>query len=723
VVDASSSPRDDLTADVALQARVLAGLHITGATLALGWLALPHSPGASVAGVVGCIAYAYAVGALLLLRAERMHGLAIRLILGFTTAVVITAAIYFSDTQRSAFALFYLWATLYVSYFFSLREALVLFGLVAASYGALILAVPAHGQSGEQAAFWGLIMGTALVSGSLVRILTAGFRSSEHRYRAVFEKNPGAMWIYDPDSLRFLAVNGAAVRRYGYTREEFLAMTLRDIRPAEDVGALEAALKGGDPERRRGGLWRHSKKDGSIIDVEILADEVLFAGRPARLVLANDVTERLRTQEQLRYHAEHDALTGLLNRRRFEEEVARGVESSAHTGTACAVLVADVDHLKYVNDSFGHAAGDDLLRRVGGLLGQCLPEEHTLARIGGDEFAALLPGMDEAAAAGVARATVDFFRADGAHRPRHSTLSIGVAASTPEVRPSADELLVAADLAMYDAKDAGRDRFVVSRGPRGGMTWVDEIRAAIDENRLELHSQPILNLKTGAIAQEELLVRMRSRDGDLIPPGAFIPTAERFGLINEIDRWVVGQGVQLARDGRCIEVNVSAHSLGDRELTRLVAGGVSAGAPAENIVLEITETAAAANYDEAREFAERLGRLGCGFALDDFGTGFGSFSYLKHVPVGYLKIDMEFVRNIAHDTTDQRVVQAIVSIAKGFGQKTIAEGVEDSAALEFLRAYDVDFAQGYAIGRPEPLKRRVILDPEAQPAPAPVPTS
>jgi len=236
-----------------------------------------------------------------------------------------------------------------------------------------------------------------------------------------------------------------------------------------------------------------------------------------------------------------------------------------------------------------------------------------------------------------------------------------------------------------------------------GHTWIDEIRHALAEDRFVLYSQPILDLATGQVVREELLVRMLASGGEVIPPASFIPACERFGLIHELDRRVVSRALELAAGGRRVAVNLSAHSLGDREITRLVAGVVGRGLDPDTLVFEITETAAAANYKEAADFAERLSRIGCGFALDDFGTGFGALSYLKHIPFGYLKIDREFVRELASQPRNQRIVGIIVRTASEFGQKTIAEGVEDAKTLDILRALGVDMAQGFHIARPEPV--------------------
>jgi PAS domain S-box-containing protein len=240
---------------------------------------------------------------------------------------------------------------------------------------------------------------------------------------------------------------------------------------------------------------------------------------------------------------------------------------------------------------------------------------------------------------------------------------------------------------------------------RAEIGWSNRVREAVARDRLVLHVQPILNLRSGTIDQEELLVRMHGDRGadDLIMPGQFLPAAERFGLVHEIDRWVVFQAVKLARQ-RKIEVNLSGKSIGDATLINLVQAGLrSHGTDPANLVFEITETAAAENLKAAAYFVQRLTDMGCGFALDDFGTGFGSFNYLKHLPVQYLKIDMEFVRDLERDPSDQKVVRSIVQVAAQFGMSTIAEGVERQETLELLRELGVHFAQGYLIGRPSPL--------------------
>jgi PAS domain S-box-containing protein len=238
---------------------------------------------------------------------------------------------------------------------------------------------------------------------------------------------------------------------------------------------------------------------------------------------------------------------------------------------------------------------------------------------------------------------------------------------------------------------------------RAKVEWSFRIRDAIESDRFVLHSQPIVDVATGRAVQEELLIRMVGDSDEIVMPGEFLPPAERFGLAPDIDRWVIRRAARLGRDRR-VEVNLSGQSIGDPKLTEFIERELeAAGTTPSNLVFEITETAAAEDLDEARRLADRLTELGCGFALDDFGTGYGSFTYLKHLPVSYIKVDMEFVRNITGDSNDRQVVKAIVDVARNFGIQTIAEGVESQEALELLEGIGVDYAQGYHIGRPGPV--------------------
>ncbi len=432
-----------------------------------------------------------------------------------------------------------------------------------------------------------------------------------------------------------------------------------------------------------------------------------------------DISERKRFEAQLVHVANHDPLTGLFNRRRFDEELDRQLSESERYGTHGALLFLDLDQFKDVNDSRGHRAGDDLLTSLALLLRQRLRETDIIARLGGDEFAVLLPRADAAQADAVAKDLLEAIRGHtfmvgGA--PLGITFSLGIALF-PEHGSTAGELLSRADMAMYRAKEEGRNR-ASTFAPDGDwqaqvesrIGWHQRIREALDNDLFVLHAQPILDLRTDRVSQYELLLRMKAPDGELIAPTVFLDIAERSGLIQDIDRWVVRRAIQLMADHRAagrelrLEVNLSGKAFGDRELLpmiqhELVAQGVN---PA-NLVLEVTETAAIANISDAQTFLRTLSEMGCGFALDDFGVGLSSFSQLKHLLVDYLKIDGSFVQDLAVNAVDQHLVQAIVSVARGLGKRTIAEFVGDAETVRLLKQYGVDYAQGYHIGRPAAL--------------------
>jgi diguanylate cyclase (GGDEF)-like protein len=448
-----------------------------------------------------------------------------------------------------------------------------------------------------------------------------------------------------------------------------------------------------------------------------------------------DITDRRRFETELQHLADHDALTGLFNRRRFEEELDREVALASRYDEPGAALVLDLDNFKYVNDTLGHQAGDQLIVNVASVLRRRLRDTDVLARLGGDEFAVILPRTDERAAHEVARQllqTVRDHEGFAAGRTLRVTTSIGVALFGEE-EVTGQEVLATADIAMYEAKDAGRDRVCALDRTTGGQarerartSWIERIREALDQDRFVLYAQPILNLATDQVSQHELLLRMVGDNDEIVPPAAFLSTAERFGLIQSIDRWVVRNAIRLMHEqlqqGRRLrlEVNISGNSVDDRELRTLIQSELAAtDVDPDDLILEITETAVISNMDEARRFADSLSRLGCRFALDDFGTGFGSYYYLKHLPLHYIKIDGDFIRSLPHSPTDQLMVKAMVQVAKGLGMKTVAEFVEDAETVEFLRAYGVDFAQGYHVGRPAPIEE--VWPAALAPAPASAP--
>lgn len=440
---------------------------------------------------------------------------------------------------------------------------------------------------------------------------------------------------------------------------------------------------------------------------------------------------RADAEARLRYLVDHDPLTGLLNRRAYERILTEHLVQGERYGHEGAVLMLDLDEFKQVNDTLGHNAGDDLIVRVGRALAERLRATDTVARLGGDEFAILLPKGQRAEAEHVAASLLETIREERSARGRKGrarpiSASIGVAPLPGLQGITAEEALINADLAMYDAKEGGRNRFETYGGSSSGkagiearLEWVERIRTALEEDRLTLHAQPVVDALSGETTQLELLVRMLGPEDELIMPASFLPIAERFGLIGEIDRWVVTRAIQIlgeqSRLGRHpkVEINLSGYSLGDPDLATLVDHELrSAAVDPKQLVFEVTETAAIGNIQAAQHFAEQLAELGCRFALDDFGAGFGSFYYLKHLPFDFIKIDGEFVRHLVDDDTDRLVIRAVVELARGLGKRTIAEFVGDEATLVALRELGVDYLQGYHLGKPAPIETWLAPLPE-----------
>jgi diguanylate cyclase (GGDEF)-like protein/PAS domain S-box-containing protein len=552
-----------------------------------------------------------------------------------------------------------------------------------------------------------------------------GKADAEARFRTAFEEAPIGMAIASIDG-RFLQVNRALCAITGREQEELEGTPIVRLLHPEDredeAEALARLARGSGTTSRGERRWLHAA--GKIVWASLNATLVRdAAGVPQHVLLqVQDVTERRRYESELRYLADHDPLTGLLNRRAFARELEAHLEHVRRYGATGAAMVLDLDHFKNINDTLGHGTGDELIVALAGALREQLGERVAIARLGGDELALLIPDGDAPAIAEHVLATVRAQRVvSPSGRHRSVSASIGVAGFDEEGL-SAEDVLANADLAMYEAKEAGRDRSVAYRPAHdassrldGRVSWPDIIRDGLDEDRFVLQAQPIMNLATGDMGQFELLLRLRDPFGELISPAAFLPAAERYDLIGAIDRWVVSRSIaMLAEENRrgrrlTFEVNISGRSAGDPDLLALIEGELRTHEvdPAQ-VIFEITETTAVANIPRAQEFAHRLAALGCRFALDDFGAAFASFYYLKHLPFDYLKIDGEFVRGCVADRTDQLVIQAVVDIAKGLGKRTVAEMVGDEETLKLVRDLGVDFVQGFHLGRPAPLARWLV---------------
>jgi diguanylate cyclase (GGDEF)-like protein len=446
-------------------------------------------------------------------------------------------------------------------------------------------------------------------------------------------------------------------------------------------------------------------------------DAVLEKLAPEDRAVVQGALERAeKTEAELRFLADHDSLTGLLNRRRFRAELDQYVSFTARYGGRGAVMVIDIDGLKEVNDRLGHQAGDTLIRRVAEILRERVRATDLVARLSGDEFAVLMPQTDTAGAMQLGedlRAQV----AEGLPLNldlADASISVGITMFGGQGGMGAEAVLVAADQAMYQAKAEGRNRIMLfhSPGENGGtakraQTTSARIRDALTQNRLRLATQPIRNLASGGIERYELLLRMTGENGELLPAASFIEVAERSGMVQELDRWVVAQALEMIGEREragapvSLHMNISGASITDISVLEFIERRLDEGeADPARCTFEITQSARVEDYETAAGFADRLTEFGCEVAIDDYGTGFGPFAYLQKVPFDVIKIDGTFIRDLPRNDADQLTVKAIVEIARGLGKRTIAEFVEDEDTRTMLQAYGVDMAQGYHLGRP-----------------------
>ena len=462
---------------------------------------------------------------------------------------------------------------------------------------------------------------------------------------------------------------------------------------------------------------------GGERSIELTASPIRNADREVigAVVMLHDVTELRGLARQMSYQATHDALTGLVNRREFERRLQEGIDSG-HRGDGQHVLCyLDLDRFKIVNDTSGHVAGDSMLREVAKVLRDAVRDSDTVGRLGGDEFGLLLVGCPLDKARQIAD---DLTRSVGDYRFvwKDKIFNIGVSVGLVEISRESgtlEELLAAADTACYVAKKQGSGRVAVYSARdealarhTGEIQWLQRLQSALKDNRFHLYHQVIVaahDEETGPAM--EVLVRMEDESGNELAPAEFMRAAERYRLMGLVDRWVVqttlaalGRGAIAVQTNRSVAINISGQTLADLQFLEFVVECFdSTGALPSQVCFEITENAVIANLDHARRFVGVLHGMGCQFALDDFGSGVGSFSNLKNLPLDYLKIDGSFMRNLGRDTVNQAMVTAMIKLARSLNFKVIAEQVEDSAAVEAARRMGVDYLQGYAIGRPQPL--------------------
>jgi diguanylate cyclase (GGDEF)-like protein len=457
-----------------------------------------------------------------------------------------------------------------------------------------------------------------------------------------------------------------------------------------------------------------------------LAEVLGKLSREDRQIVEGALARAEKTEGELRYLADHDSLTGLLNRRSFRAKLDRYVSFSARYGGQGAVMIIDIDGLKAVNDEFGHQTGDNLIRRVSAALRERVRDTDIVARLSGDEFAVLIPQTDTDGALQLGedlRAEVaEGFSAAEAGK---ATISVGITMFGGKRDIGSEAVLAAADEAMYRAKEDGRDQIALfhrpeegARRPRRGQTTSARIRDALTGDRLSLATQPIRSLASGSIERYELLLRMTSDSGELLPAASFIEVAERSGMVQELDRWVVARALELlaererAGEPVSLHVNLSGASLTDISVLEFIERRLDEGdADPGRCTFEITKTARVEDYETAAGFAERLTEFGCEVAIDDYGAGFSPFHYLKEIPFDVIKIDGAFIRDMPRNDADQLIVKAIVEIARGLGKRTIAEFVQDDETTQMLREYGVDMAQGYHLGRPVDSAEGLLPEP------------
>ncbi|MCG8069649.1 MAG: EAL domain-containing protein [Candidatus Thiodiazotropha taylori] len=469
-------------------------------------------------------------------------------------------------------------------------------------------------------------------------------------------------------------------------------------------------------------LARLALVDGNNLHVNVTANRILSNDKEMSgiVVVIRDVTRERRLQEELYRQASHDNLTELLNRSAFESHLEQSLESARKRGHQHILCFMDLDQFKVVNDTCGHVAGDELLRQIAAIMRRHFRGSDVLARVGGDEFAAILTdcplSMAQDRVNGLRKEIQEHTFTWQEHNFRIS-ISIGIV-EIDQYSESIGMLMSSVDAACYSAKDSGRNCITVYQRDSssttqllGQMQWVSQINDALSDDRLILYSQPIADLQSNELVIKgiEILVRMRSQEGELIPPGAFLPSAERYDLIDRIDYAVIEKVMQLlAESGAdypdCF-INISGMTLSRNELSpklKLLLEKYQINP--QKLVFEVTETAAIQNLTSALKIINELKELGCRFALDDFGSGLSSFGYLKNLPIDFVKIDGMFVKEINKSPVDKGMVEAIKTVADTMGLVTIAEFVEDSLIREELKRIGIYYGQGYSIARPKPIE-------------------
>ncbi len=542
-------------------------------------------------------------------------------------------------------------------------------------------------------------------------------RASERLFRSLFNESPAGQILSSSDR-KIVAVNRAFCEMTGYTESEILQQGWDAITPPDDQGGIFASF-----ER----LWsgelnamqmerRYLRKDGSLLWGQVSVARVPDDSGRARYVIdqVQNISDRKQVQQALEHQALHDALTGLPNRVLARDRLDQAILLARRQQTRVALLIIDLDHFKEVNDTFGHQAGDQLLRQVGERFMAELRETDTVARLGGDEFAIVLLAADAAAAglvAGKLLAALERpFIVEG--QALDVGASIGIAVY-PDHADTADSLLRRADIAMYVAKQSRRTHSVYTRDHDepgdSRLALMAQLRQAINDGALMLHYQPIARLSDGRVERLEALVRWQRPGHGLVPPGDFITFAEQTGLIQPLTQWVLqtalAQCGEWNRGGQPVgvAVNISMRNLLDPQLPDNVAQILrETGARPEWLTLEITESSIMAESQRTLETLKKLRALDVRLSIDDFGTGYSSLAYLHRLPVHEMKIDQSFIRGLISDEISGAIVRAAVDLGHKLKLAVVAEGIEDAATWQRASADEIDYGQGYYLSRPVP---------------------
>jgi len=544
-------------------------------------------------------------------------------------------------------------------------------------------------------------------------------------YRVLFDGNPLPMWITDLETHAFLKVNRSAVLHYGYSQDEFLSMSLKDICPPEDAAELDSRLQNESEATFISGPWTHLKKNQTRIQVDTASHRILFEGCNARFTLAQDVTERQQLHDRLVHQANHDALTGLPNRLLLSDRMEQTLASAARHGNMAAVICLDLDRFKQINDTYGHAVGDLCLRKLADRLCARLRASDTVARSGGEEFTVLLGGLTSAADAELVVAELltgirQPFAVDGYNLD--ISASIGIA-MYPGDGTDSQALWRAADTAMYRAKHSGGNQYLfVSNEISASASEATEIelclRHALREGGFQVYYQPQYTID-GTLCGLEALLRLHHPVEGMIPPRRFIPIAEESGLIVPIGNWVLEevcrQIMDWQRDGLPavrVALNVSPLQFMRSDFSVQVRAVLNAFQIDPGLIeIEMTETTVMRKLDEIARQMLDLAAIGVQFSVDDFGTGYSSLRHLHQLPIKTLKIDRSFIERIGDPNGTYAIVQAILSLAHSLEMQVVAEGVEHDDQVEILRELRCDMIQGFLWGRPQPASRISSLLP------------